>query len=100
VRARNERALSIEDSIRYAFHNVGIAIVVNTIILAAGFFVMTTSAFKMNVDLGLMTMLAIGFALILDFLLLPALLLLGKRIPEISKTHETALPAPSAASAN
>jgi len=78
VRARNERALSIEDSIRYAFHNVGIAIVVNTIILTAGFFVMTTSAFKMNVDLGLMTMLAIGFALILDFLLLPALLLLGK----------------------
>ena len=100
VRARNERALSIEDSIRYAFHNVGIAIVVNTIILAAGFFVMTTSAFKMNVDLGLMTILAIGFALILDFLLLPALLLLGKRMPETSKTPGTALPAPSAASAN
>jgi predicted RND superfamily exporter protein len=100
VRARNERALSIEDSIRYAFHNVGIAIVVNTIILAAGFFVMTTSAFKMNVDLGLMTMLAIGFALILDFLLLPALLLLGKRMPEASKAPEAALPAPSAATAN
>ena len=30
-------------------------------------------------------MLAIGFALILDFLLLPALLLLGKRKPEASK---------------
>ncbi|MFZ9037310.1 MAG: efflux RND transporter permease subunit, partial [Gammaproteobacteria bacterium] len=77
VRARRERGLSIEDSIRDAFHNVGTAIVVNTIILAAGFFVMTTSAFKMNVDLGLMTILAIVFALILDFLLLPALLLLG-----------------------
>jgi predicted RND superfamily exporter protein len=100
VRARNERRLSIEDSIRYAFHNVGIAIVVNTIILAAGFFVMTTSAFKMNVDLGLMTMLAIGFALILDFLLLPALLLLGKRQSEASKTPEAALPAPAAATAN
>jgi len=101
VRARNERALSIEDSIRYAFNNVGIAIVVNTIILAAGFFVMTTSAFKMNVDLGLMTMLAIGFALILDFLLLPALLLLGTQPNVIARreatkqTHE--LPAPSAA---
>ncbi|MDC1287230.1 MMPL family transporter [Gammaproteobacteria bacterium] len=100
VRARNERALSIEDSIRYAFHNVGIAIVVNTIILAAGFFVMTTSAFKMNVDLGLMTILAIGFALILDFLLLPALLLLGKRKPEASKTLAAVLPAPTAATAN
>ena len=79
VRARDERGLGVEDSIRYAFHNVGAAIVVNTIILAAGFLVMTTSAFKMNVDLGLMTVLAIGFALILDFLFLPALLLLGKR---------------------
>jgi predicted RND superfamily exporter protein len=79
VRARDERGLSIEDSIRYAFHNVGAAIVVNTIILTAGFLVMTTSAFKMNVDLGLMTVLAIAFALILDFLFLPALLLLGKR---------------------
>ena len=57
VRARDERNLSVEDSIRYAFHNVGMAIVVNTIILAAGFLVMTTSAFKMNVDLGLMTIL-------------------------------------------
>lgn len=79
VRARDERGLSIEDSIRYAFRNVGVAIVVNTIILTAGFLVMTTSAFKLNVDLGMMTVLAIVFALILDFLFLPALLLLGTR---------------------
>ena len=86
VRARDERRLSVEDSIRYAFHNVGMAIVVNTIILAVGFLVMTTSAFKMNVDLGLMTVLAIVFALILDFLFLPALLLLGKRDRESEPT--------------
>jgi predicted RND superfamily exporter protein len=100
VRARNERALSIEDSIRYAFNNVGIAIVVNTIILAAGFFVMTTSAFKMNVDLGLMTILAIGFALILDFLLLPALLLLGKRRQDKKPSIAPVLPAPATIAAN
>jgi predicted RND superfamily exporter protein len=94
VRARNERGLGIDDSIRYAFHNVGIAIVVNTIILIAGFLVMTTSAFKMNVDLGLMTVLAIVFALILDFLLLPALLLLGRRKPEASGAPAPGLPAP------
>ncbi len=81
VRARDERGLTVEDSIRYAFRNVGVAIVVNTVILTAGFLVMTTSAFKMNVDLGLMTVLAIIFALILDFLFLPALLLLGKGSP-------------------
>ena len=55
---------------------------------------MTTSAFKMNVDLGLMTILAIGFALLLDFLLLPALLLLGKR-REDKPSETTALPAAS-----
>jgi len=86
----------IEDSIRDAFHNVGSAIVVNTIILAAGFFVMTTSAFKMNVDLGLMTILAILFALVLDFLLLPALLLLGKREQQQATESTAQLPAPAA----
>jgi predicted RND superfamily exporter protein len=79
VRARDEKLLTVEDSIRYAFRNVGVAIVVNTIILTAGFLVMTTSAFKMNGDLGLMTILSIVGALILDFLFLPALLLLGRK---------------------
>jgi predicted RND superfamily exporter protein len=79
VRARDERGLTVEDSIRYAFRNVGMAIVVNTIILTVGFFVMTLSSFKPNFDMGLMTIIAIVFALILDFLLLPALLLLGKK---------------------
>ncbi|NOX69157.1 MAG: MMPL family transporter [Gammaproteobacteria bacterium] len=79
VRARNEKKLSIEDSIRYAFRNVGIAIVVNTIILVVGFSILTASAFKLNADMGMMTILAIVFALILDFLLLPALLLIGSR---------------------
>lgn len=75
VRARNEKGLSAEDSIRYAYRNVGMAIVVNTIILVVGFLVLTTSAFKMNVDMGLMTIMSILFALLLDFLFLPALLL-------------------------
>ena len=96
VRARNERQLSVEDSIRYAFRNVGAAIVVNTIILSAGFLVMTTSAFKMNVDLGLMTVLSIVFALILDFLFLPALLLIGNRRRESNSADERKL-LPSAA---
>ena len=54
------------------------ALVVNTVILVLGFLVLTASSFKMNVDLGLMTVVAIVFALVLDFLLLPALLLLGR----------------------
>jgi len=86
VRAREERRLSAEDSIRYAFENVGMAIVVNTIILAIGFYVMTASAFKPNYDMGLMTVIAIIFALVLDFLLLPAMLLLGSKKGATSST--------------
>jgi len=97
VRARKEGRLNVEDSIRYAFRNVGVAIIVNTIILTAGFLVMTTSAFKMNVDLGLMTVLSIAGALLLDFLFLPALLLLGKREEGVQSGNEL-LPAPASAS--
>ena len=93
LRARRERGLGVENSIRYAFHKVGNAILVNTIILVAGFLVMTSSAFKLNVDLGLMTVLAIVFALILDFLLLPALLLLGRQKPGIENSSLTLLQA-------
>ena len=91
VRARDEKNLDVEDSIRYAFRNVGVAIVVNTIILTAGFLVMTTSAFKMNVDLGLMTILSIVGALILDFLFLPALLLLGRNKEQTEIAGDTKL---------
>ena len=75
LRGQRERSLSREDSIRYAFRTVGLAIILNTIILAAGFMVLASSTFKLNGDMGLMTALAIGFALILDFFLLPTLLL-------------------------
>ena len=84
-------AIAAED--RFAFKNVGMAIVVNTVILAIGFFVQTGSAFKPNFDMGLMTILAIVFALILDFLLLPSLLMIGGKKQE--QPVEDAVPAPS-----
>ena len=76
VRARDERGGSAADAIRYAFKSVGMALVVNTVILSLGFMVLLTSSFKVNVDMGLLTALAIVFALVLDFLFLPALLLM------------------------
>ena len=90
VRARREGNGSAADAIRYAFKSVGVAIVVNTVILTAGFMVMLTSSFKVNADMGLLTALAIVFALILDFLFLPALLLLLDR--ERTNTETTGVP--------
>jgi predicted RND superfamily exporter protein len=74
-RARVAHGSSKEDAIRYAFVRVGPALIINTVILAAGFAVLVVSSFKLTADMGLLTMLAIIFALLFDFLLLPGLLL-------------------------
>jgi predicted RND superfamily exporter protein len=100
ARARREWGLAAEQSIRYAFRSVGSAIVVNTVILAVGFAVLTASNFKVNADMGLLTAMAIVFALLLDFLLLPPLLLLGRgrtarekiATPEWAEAGESLLP--------
>jgi len=76
-RAQREHGLDRASAIRHAFRSVGPAIAVNSLVLAVGFALLTASNFKINADMGLLTAMAIVFALILDFLLLPALLLIG-----------------------
>ncbi len=73
--ARREKGLCPEDAVRYAFSSVGVALIITTTVLVVGFMALTLSTFKLNVDLGAITALTIAIALILDFLLLPALLL-------------------------
>jgi predicted RND superfamily exporter protein len=87
ARARRERKLDAEASVRYAFNSVGTAILVNTAILASGFAVLLASNFKVNADMGLLTSLAIVLALVLDFLLLPSLLLLGRTTARKTSTN-------------
>jgi len=82
VRARREQGLTTEDSIRYAFKNVGVAIFANTVILIVGFLVLTASTFKIIDDLGMLTSIAIAFALILDFFFLPALLMAMSKVSD------------------
>jgi hypothetical protein len=75
LRARREKGLDAPDAVRYAFSTVGLALVATSVVLALGFLVLTNSAFTLNADMGLMTAITIIFALIADFLLLPALLM-------------------------
>ena len=75
LRGRREKGYSTADSIRYSLNTVGKAVTINTVILVAGFGILMMSSFKMNQELGALTATAITAALILDFLLLPALLL-------------------------
>lgn len=74
-RAQREKGLNAEDSIRYAFSNVGVALIATSVILVAGFLVLNWSSFRLNASMGQMTAIAITAAMLADFLLLPALLL-------------------------
>ena len=75
LRAKREKNLSASDAVRYAFENVGTALLVTTIVLAAGFLVLSMSAFELNSAMGLLTAITIVIALIIDFLFLPPLLI-------------------------
>jgi predicted RND superfamily exporter protein len=54
---------------------VGLALVVTSIVLVAGFTVLTSSAFVLNSNMAFMTAVTIVFAIVADFLLLPPLLM-------------------------
>jgi predicted RND superfamily exporter protein len=88
LRARRDYGYSKADSIHYAFKMVGSALLANSVILISGFAVLAYSAFKINNQMGLLTALAIAVALIMDFLLLPALLMLGKDTIEESRKNQ------------
>ena len=88
LRARREQGLAAPDAVRYAFHTVGIALVVTTLVLIAGFMVLTQSAFKLNADMGLLTAITIGLALIADFIFLPPLLMKADKSAAVSPAGE------------
>ena len=75
IRARREHGDSPEDAVRYAFHTVGTALWVTTAIVVLGFSVLALSDFTVNASMGLMTAFAVASALIIDFVMLPPLLL-------------------------
>lgn len=75
LRARREKGLNAEGAIHYAFNTVGVALWVTSLVLIAGFIVLGQSHFALNADMGKMTAVTIAFALLMDFLFLPPLLM-------------------------
>ncbi|MEE2694505.1 MAG: MMPL family transporter [Pseudomonadota bacterium] len=75
LRARREENMEPEEATRYAFKTVGIALWITSITLVTGFGVLAFSGFKVNSDMGFLSSVTIGFALIADFLFLPPLLM-------------------------
>ena len=75
IRARREKHLNAEEAVRYAFNSVGIALLVTSVVLVAGFMILAQSHFELNSGMGLLTSVIIAIALFLDFMLLPPLLM-------------------------
>lgn len=78
-RGRDVKGLSKEDSIHYAFANVGVALIITTLVLAIGFSILGTSSFNLNAMSGTLTAITIVIALIFDFLILPPILMMLDR---------------------
>lgn len=81
LRARRELDKDCEEGVRYAFSSVGPALWITTVVLTAGFATLGASSFVPNSQMGGMIAVIIIAALLLDFLLLPAMLLVfGRKV--------------------
>ena len=74
-RARRQFGRDPEQAVHYAFETAGRALFTTTIVLVAGFLIFAFSPFLPTAQVGILTAMIIGFALIADLTLLPALLL-------------------------
>ena len=74
-RARSELGHAPDDAVRYAFVTVGRALLTTSVVLVAGFLVLSLSSFKLNAGMGQLTALVIALAIVADFFLLPPLLM-------------------------
>ncbi|MCP4700655.1 MAG: MMPL family transporter [Gammaproteobacteria bacterium] len=72
---RARRTKNPEDAVRYALRSVGTALWITSLVLAAGFLILSLSHFQLNSSMGLLTAVTIVIALCVDFLFLPSLLM-------------------------
>ena len=77
LRARRLQGTSKNEAINFAFDSVGKALLITSIVLIAGFGLLTTSPFYMNSGMGLMTAIIIMIALLSTFIFLPTMLQKG-----------------------
>ncbi|MXX22492.1 MAG: MMPL family transporter, partial [Rhodospirillales bacterium] len=78
-RARREYGQGPEKAVGYAFDTAGRALMTTTVVLVAGFLIFVFSPFVPTAQVGVLTAMIIGFALIADLSLLPALLTMVDR---------------------
>lgn len=89
LRGRRELGLNSKDAVVYAFTSVGKALLITTVVLVAGFLVLSQSAFLLNSTMAQIAVVVMIAALLIDFLLLPAMLILidGQKGEELTDAH-------------
>ncbi len=75
LRGRRELCHASPDAVRYAFRTVARPLFTTSMVLVAGFAILSLSSFELNSGLGQMSALIIALALLADFLFLPPLLM-------------------------
>ncbi len=73
--ARQDKQLSPEAALHYAFATVGHALWVTSAVLILGFSLFTFSSFRINYEMGLLTSIIFAIGLFAEFMLLPPILL-------------------------
>jgi predicted RND superfamily exporter protein len=85
-----EKGLTSAEAVRHTFQMLGTTVLATTGVVSAGFAVFAVSHYRMSFEMGVMSVLIFGIALLMDFLLTPTLLLkLDKRFGKVcSKNKE------------
>ena len=78
--ARRRDKLSPRASIEKTFSTVGIAVIITTVVLMAGFSILGLSSFTMNSHMSQLTALIVFIALVVDLFFLPQLLLAYEKL--------------------
>jgi predicted RND superfamily exporter protein len=73
--ARYRRSMTARDALALAFRETGPAIWITSLVLISGFSVLGMSSFRLNGDLGILTVIILALGLVGDFVLLPAVVL-------------------------
>jgi len=74
--ARNTKGLDVYQGILYSFRTVGVAMLITSIVLTLGFGILMFSHLRPSWAMGELLAITIMFALVVDFLLLPGLLIM------------------------
>ena len=85
IRARR-LGFSTADAVRDAFRRVGIALLTTSVALASGFLILAISNMNTSATIGILMAITLIFALVVDFLLLPPLLLYLDKKEAVSRS--------------